>query len=69
MDRSSKKIQKIAKSNIQLVGFVDTMLLKIRKKPKDLFLRQKKTSIIPVEAQTCGTPVIAFGKGGALNGT
>lgn len=63
-----QKIQKIAKSNIQLVGFVDAMLLKkyMQKAKGFVFAAEEDFGIIPVEAQACGTPVIAFGKGGAL---
>lgn len=31
-----------------------------------VFAAEEDFGIIPVEAQACGTPVIAFGKGGAL---
>ncbi|MEM0577728.1 glycosyltransferase [Flavobacterium polysaccharolyticum] len=63
-----KKIQKIAKSNIQLIGFVDAILLKkyMQKAKGFVFAAEEDFGIIPVEAQACGTPVIAFGKGGAL---
>lgn len=63
-----QKIQKIAKNNIQLVGFVDAMLLKkyMQKAKGFVFAAEEDFGIIPVETQACGTPVIAFGKGGAL---
>lgn len=63
-----KKIQKIAKRNIQLIGFVDAILLKkyMQKAKGFVFAAEEDFGIIPVEAQACGTPVIAFGKGGAL---
>lgn len=63
-----QKIQKIAKSNIQIIGFVDAMLLKkyMQKAKGFVFAAEEDFGIIPVEAQACGTPVIAFGKGGAL---
>ena len=31
-----------------------------------VFAAEEDFGITPVEAQACGTPVIAFGKGGAL---
>lgn len=65
-----KAIKKIAKSNIELLGFVDsTKLIGYLQKAKAfVFAAEEDFGIIPVEAQACGTPVIGFGKGG-LNET
>jgi glycosyltransferase involved in cell wall biosynthesis len=63
-----ERIQQLAKSNIQLLGFVDVSSLKkyMQKAKGFVFAAEEDFGIIPVEAQACGTPVIAFGKGGAL---
>lgn len=63
-----EKLQKIAKSNIEFVGFVDISILKdyMQKAKAFVFAAEEDFGIIPVEAQACGTPVIAFGKGGTL---
>lgn len=61
-----KKISKIANSNIQLVGFLDAVALEgyMAKARAFVFAAEEDFGILPVEAQACGTPVIAFGKGG-----
>lgn len=63
-----EKLQKIAKSNIEFIGFVDNLKLKklLQKAKAFVFAAEEDFGIIPVEAQACGTPVIAFGKGGVL---
>ena len=63
-----QKLKNIAKSNIEFVGFVNyEKLRKLMQKAKAfVFAAEEDFGIIPVEAQACGTPVIAFGKGGAL---
>ena len=63
-----QKLKKIAKGNIEFVGFVDYEKLKnfLQKAKAFVFAAEEDFGIIPVEAQACGTPVIAFGKGGAL---
>lgn len=63
-----EKLRKIAKENIQFVGFVDNLKLKtfLQKAKAFVFAAEEDFGIIPVEAQACGTPVIAFGKGGTL---
>jgi glycosyltransferase involved in cell wall biosynthesis len=63
-----EKLQKMAKNNIEFVGFVDDLKLKnlLQKAKAFVFAAEEDFGIIPVEAQACGTPVIAFGKGGIL---
>ena len=54
--------------NIELLGYQEFSAL--RKHMQDakafVFAAEEDFGIIPVEAQACGTPVIAFGRGGAL---
>ncbi|MGO4905341.1 glycosyltransferase [Flavobacterium sp. W20_MBD1_R3] len=69
------KIQKIAKDNIVVVGYISQVQLKeyLQNAKAFVFAAEEDFGIIPVEAQACGTPVIAYGKGGVLetiiNGT
>ncbi|SDG74959.1 glycosyltransferase [Winogradskyella thalassocola] len=62
-----KKIKSIARSNIELVGFLQTEKLKgyMSKARAFVFAAEEDFGIIPVEAQACGTPVIAYNKGGS----
>ncbi|AUS05223.1 glycosyltransferase family 4 protein [Pseudotamlana carrageenivorans] len=62
------KIKKIAKPNIELLGFIKSEVLKtyLENAKAFVFAAEEDFGIIPVEAQACGTPVIAFGKGGVL---
>ncbi|KAF2335917.1 glycosyltransferase [Flavobacterium ginsenosidimutans] len=63
-----EKLQKIAKSNIEFVGFVENKKLRtlMQKAKAFVFAAEEDFGIIPVEAQACGTPVIALKKGGTL---
>ncbi|NYE56944.1 glycosyltransferase family 4 protein [Carboxydothermus ferrireducens] len=60
------KIKKIAGKNIDLLGWQpDEVVKDYMEKAKALvFAADEDFGIIPVEAQACGTPVIALGKGG-----
>lgn len=62
------EIKKIAKSNITLLGFTSKEELKthLQKAKAFVFAAEEDFGILPVEAQACGTPVIAYGKGGLL---
>lgn len=64
------KIQKIAEGhdNIELMGYQPFNVLKehMQKAKAFVFAAEEDFGITPVEAQACGTPVIAYGKGGAL---
>lgn len=64
------KIQKIAQghNNIKLMGYQPFSVLKehMQKAKAFVFAAEEDFGITPVEAQACGTPVIAYGKGGAL---
>jgi glycosyltransferase involved in cell wall biosynthesis len=60
------KILKMANKNIEILGRKSQKdMIKTLQKAKALvFAADEDFGIIPVEAQSCGTPVIAFNKGG-----
>jgi len=62
------KIKAKAKSNVTLLGYQPFEILKekMQKAKAFVFAAEEDFGIVPVEAQACGTPVIAFGKGGSL---
>ena len=62
------KISKKAGSNVQLLGYQSLEVLKekMQRAKAFVFAAEEDFGIVPVEAQACGTPVIAYGKGGAL---
>jgi glycosyltransferase involved in cell wall biosynthesis len=65
-----KKIQQLATncSNIELLGFVadEQLRLLMQQAKAFVFAAEEDFGIVPVEAQACGTPVIAYARGGAL---
>ncbi len=62
------KIKKSAATNIEILGFQpdDVMGDYMQKAKAFVFAAEEDFGITPLEAQACGTPVIAYGKGGAL---
>ena len=62
-----KKIKALAGANVQILGFQsDAVLVDYMRRAKAfLFAAQEDFGILPVEAQACGTPVIAYSRGGA----
>ena len=60
------KIKKVANSNVELLGYQPFHELKARMQKARAFVyaAEEDFGIVPVEAQACGTPVIAYRKGG-----
>ncbi len=63
-----KRLKKIATPNIELLGFQDNANIEdhMQRAKAFIFAAEEDFGIVPVEAQACGTPVIAYGKGGSL---
>ncbi|MFC5413014.1 glycosyltransferase family 4 protein [Larkinella bovis] len=63
-----EKIKRLATPNIELVGYQsnEALVLYMQQAKAFIFAAEEDFGITPVEAQACGTPVLAFGKGGAL---
>jgi len=61
-----KTIRKLASKNVKLLGHLDSSELKNQMQTARAFVFAAKEDfgIAPVEAQACGTPVIALGQGG-----
>jgi len=62
-----KKLKKQAKKNIQFLGHLtDKKLLRYYQRCQALIFPQEEDfGLVSLEAQACGRPVIAFGRGGA----
>ena len=62
-----KKIKAKVGKNVELLGYQPFEVLKdcMQKAKAFIFAAEEDFGITPLEAQACGTPVIAFGKGGA----
>ena len=62
------KVKRKAGKNVEILGYQDDIVLKgmLQKARAFLFAAVEDFGILPVEAQACGTPVIAFGRGGVL---
>lgn len=63
-----EKVKQAATPNITILGYQPFNILRdhMQRAKAFVFAAEEDFGIIPVEAQACGTPVIAFGKGGAL---
>jgi len=64
----AERIRVRAGSNVQLLGYQPFEVLRdhMQRAKAFVFAAEEDFGITPVEAQACGTPVIAFGKGGSL---
>ena len=64
------KVKQISENapNITMLGYQETNVLKdyMQRSRAFVFAAEEDFGIIPLEAQACGTPVIAYGAGGAL---
>lgn len=63
-----EKVRAKAAPNVRILGYQPFASLKehMQRAKAFVFAAEEDFGIIPVEAQACGTPVIAYGKGGAL---
>ena len=62
------KIKAKARNNIELLGYQPTekLIAMMQRAKAFIFAAEEDFGIVPLEAQACGTPVIAYGRGGAL---
>lgn len=62
-----EKISAKATANVEMLGYQPFDVLKshMRRAKAFVFAAEEDFGIVPVEAQACGTPVVAFGRGGA----
>ncbi len=63
-----KKLRAAAPANVELLGWQDDTVLRdhYRRCRALIFPQVEDFGIVPLEAQACGAPVIAYGEGGAL---
>lgn len=63
-----EKIRRKANKNVCLMGYQPNPILisHLQRAKAFVFSAKEDFGLLPVEAQACGTPVIAFGEGGAL---
>jgi glycosyltransferase involved in cell wall biosynthesis len=63
-----KRLAAGAPANVQMLGHQPHERLKhfLQRAKAFVFAAEEDFGILPVEAQACGTPVVAFGRGGAL---
>jgi glycosyltransferase involved in cell wall biosynthesis len=63
-----KRIKKLATPNVTLLGYqpFPVLLDHLQRARAFIFAAEEDFGIAPLEAQACGTPVLAFGRGGAV---
>jgi glycosyltransferase involved in cell wall biosynthesis len=63
-----RRIKALATPNVEILGYQPSPVLTdlMQRASAFVFAAEEDFGITPVEAQACGTPVIAFGRGGAL---
>jgi len=63
------KIQALAGPNVTLLGYQGDAVLRdhLQRARAFVFAAEEDFGILPVEAQACGTPVIAYGRGGVAD--
>lgn len=63
-----KKIAALAGPNVTLLGYQGDSVLRdhMQRAKAFVFAAEEDFGIVPIEAQACGTPVIAYAKGGAV---
>lgn len=64
----AQRCRELAGPNVSIMGYQSTAVLRghMQRAKAFVFAAEEDFGIAPIEAQACGTPVIAFGKGGAL---
>ena len=62
-----KRIKKLAPPNVTMLGYQPfaVLLSHMQRARAFIFAAEEDFGIAPLEAQACGTPVLAFGRGGA----
>lgn len=62
-----EKVKRVAGRNVEVLGYQSNAVLRdlMQRARAFVFAAEEDFGIAPVEAMACGTPVIAFGRGGA----